>query len=97
MRRHYTFGVSLVSTVGAGFSSSSRGAICGDAPVGMQPPLSKEAAGTLKQGGCEHGNSNEARVDSNETAVAGKAWGGISPAASRRAYRTVKRTIRISR
>ena len=49
MRRHYTFGVSLVSTVGAGFSSSSRGAIFGDAPVGMQP-LSKEAAGTLKQG-----------------------------------------------
>ena len=45
MRRHYTFGVSLVSTVGAGFSSSSRGAIFGDAPVGMQP-LSKEAAGT---------------------------------------------------
>ena len=77
MRRHYTFGVSLVSTVGAGFSSSSRGAIFGDAPVGMQP-LSKEAAGTLKQGvSLQHGNSNEARVDSNETAVAGRAWGGI--------------------
>ena len=82
MRRHYTFGVSLVSTVGAGFSSSSRGAIFGDAPVGMQP-LSKEAAQerikrspseAASRASLQHGNSTK-RVESNKTAVAARGGG----------------------